>query len=749
MTVSWDSLTPIDDDDKKKKTASWDSLQPASNKPANNYQQTIDNAKPINEIPEAQDLYNKNNAWIGKAYSQEQINAWKSKGPIGFVEAFNKYDKTDAIPVTSGITSLAKTGSLAMLAHKASSGQELSDKDKEKLSNYMANEAEIQTRGYSLGGKFINGGLDTVPFVGEFILAALSAGAAAPELAAEEGAKITAKQGLKAATKNLIEKLATKEGALEIGKNALSTVGKNQKFLAPVLLRSFGRSVGGRFLSNGLAITDKGQVYAKQSDEAPATTILKAIGDAEIGAETELAGPLFAPAIGAVGNGVKRFMPSVLVGALDKLAETKGVQAASTLLKRGEKLGFHGFLEEMGENELQNVLSTTFDLDAEKDYSFDQFGKAIVPTWDDFLVQAGLIAIQGGMSTGALRLHDKLTSRGVNQNLINEVMQNTSELEKDDYLRQLDEQDGIPQKLKENHLTEQDREAIEKDFYDKAVDAGVDENQALSTSKLMGVFSKKFGSDGQKMKEWYNKLAFKNKPLEGGVSMDVPFDKLTSENIPEVKFQKDAAFAGVATKEEAPEAAKLWQEKGTDSPFFQKWFGDSKVVNNEGKPLVVYHGSMDKFNTFSTQERGRVEKSINTKNAFWFTDDDMAAEKFANIHRENKITNLSADKHTLGKGYNNPEVKQELNKQIEDLQYQAHERYNVYLAMKNPLEVDYDGQEYNTKSIDKLVKKAIKNGNDGLIIKNIDDEGGTSTQYAVFNPEQIKSENNQGNFLQR
>ena len=31
---------------------------------------------------------------------------------------------------------------------------------------------------------------------------------------------------------------------------------------------------------------------------------------------------------------------------------------------------------------------------------------------------------------------------------------------------------------------------------------------------------------------------------------------------------------------------------------FWKWFGDSKVVDEQGRPLVVYHGTDAKFNTF-------------------------------------------------------------------------------------------------------------------------------------------------------
>jgi len=39
--------------------------------------------------------------------------------------------------------------------------------------------------------------------------------------------------------------------------------------------------------------------------------------------------------------------------------------------------------------------------------------------------------------------------------------------------------------------------------------------------------------------------------------------------------------------------------KQTDTPAFKEWFGDSKVVDDKGEPLVVYHGTAAEFDTFS------------------------------------------------------------------------------------------------------------------------------------------------------
>ena len=60
------------------------------------------------------------------------------------------------------------------------------------------------------------------------------------------------------------------------------------------------------------------------------------------------------------------------------------------------------------------------------------------------------------------------------------------------------------------------------------------------------------------------------------------------------KLFMPASEAGAGKGKQA-EAAKLWQEKGTDSPYFKKWFGKSKVVDENGEPLVVYHGTSNKL----------------------------------------------------------------------------------------------------------------------------------------------------------
>ena len=131
-----------------------------------------------------------------------------------------------------------------------------------------------------------------------------------------------------------------------------------------------------------------------------------------------------------------------------------------------------------------------------------------------------------------------------------------------------------------------------------------------------------------------------------------------------------------------------------DNPNFKKWFGKSKVVDAEGRPLVVYHGtSSQKFRAFKSKE-----------NEFFFTDKRKIAEEF---------------------GY-----------RIEE----------TYLSLKKPYVIDLKG----ASGIDVFdaIDYAKAHGHDGVIAKNVSEGEGLPrhAQYVSFSPTQIKSIFNRGTF---
>lgn len=163
------------------------------------------------------------------------------------------------------------------------------------------------------------------------------------------------------------------------------------------------------------------------------------------------------------------------------------------------------------------------------------------------------------------------------------------------------------------------------------------------------------------------------------------------------------------------EAVKEWAEKGVESKYFKKWFGDSKVVDENGEPLVVYHGSkvadIKEFDS-NKSNYGHISAGFN-----FFTNNKNGEGESAEFYAGNNGT-----------------------------------IYECYISMKNPLVYNAtgwkdEGVEYKTPveffdTNKGEIKREYRKGDyDGIIVKV-----GDNTIYAVPNSEQIKSVNNQGTF---
>ncbi len=70
-----------------------------------------------------------------------------------------------------------------------------------------------------------------------------------------------------------------------------------------------------------------------------------------------------------------------------------------------------------------------------------------------------------------------------------------------------------------------------------------------------------------------------------------------------------------------PSNLNAFQRRQTQTPEFARWFGDSKVVDEHGEPLVVYHGTDEKFTAF---EKSRIE----SESGFFFVTSKEAAKGY-------------------------------------------------------------------------------------------------------------------------
>jgi len=62
---------------------------------------------------------------------------------------------------------------------------------------------------------------------------------------------------------------------------------------------------------------------------------------------------------------------------------------------------------------------------------------------------------------------------------------------------------------------------------------------------------------------------------------------------------------------------------------FWRWFGDSKVVDIDGRPQVNYHGTHADFRTFVTERAGRMGRSAGNVAGAFFSPDPALASRYA------------------------------------------------------------------------------------------------------------------------
>jgi hypothetical protein len=155
---------------------------------------------------------------------------------------------------------------------------------------------------------------------------------------------------------------------------------------------------------------------------------------------------------------------------------------------------------------------------------------------------------------------------------------------------------------------------------------------------------------------------------------------------------------------------------------FKKWFGNSKVLDKKGNPLIVYHGSPD---LRGLKENYIFQPRFLDDYAFFFTDNYSMAKSYADPKRAFDYQN--AEEGVIG----------------------------LYLSLQNPLIVNAYNQIWRKfeTTIDEnkiigtrnLIKYAQEKGYDGVIVNNVRDfynenerRASGGNLYVAFKPEQIK-----------
>lgn len=138
---------------------------------------------------------------------------------------------------------------------------------------------------------------------------------------------------------------------------------------------------------------------------------------------------------------------------------------------------------------------------------------------------------------------------------------------------------------------------------------------------------------------------------------------------------------------------------------FRRWFADSKVVDENGEPLVVYHGT-------------------------------EAVPFFSEFHRKD-YGNYFSSSRAVAKRYG----------------------FNVeefYLRIENPLHIDGKGRTWKQLSVESFIEDARRAGHDGIIVTDFCDVPAFDVHgrefaatYVVFSPRQVKSVLNRGTWSRK
>lgn len=186
-------------------------------------------------------------------------------------------------------------------------------------------------------------------------------------------------------------------------------------------------------------------------------------------------------------------------------------------------------------------------------------------------------------------------------------------------------------------------------------------------------------------------------------------------------------------------------ENQIDTPAFKEWFGDSKVVDSNGDPLVVYHGTNADFSVFNISDVGihvGTQDQANSRQSEKGGQDFKVMALYASIENPLRLSDSPSWKDPLWYVQKSG-IAKHLSSQLIDNIIDFQEQLKT-INLKS-----VDGQKQAASMamrVNKDVASELKaKGYDGIVYKNTHD--GTSLAnkmkgddaWIVFDPNQIKS----------
>ncbi len=348
-------------------------------------------------IDERLDFLEKNKETVSNLVTQEQLQEFVDKGAIGVFESAKRNLKWGNAPFVGAFVEGYQKGKLADIMEKIKNDEVLSDVEDETVKEYIMDGVEQTLRGHSIGGRIVDGLAAMPAFMIEYAVAKGLVGAAGKKIAATTAGKKVAEIGAKFTASGKIGSAAAKTTA------TIGTAAGRALFMPQQVYNNYNDIR----LNSAYSLGENGQFLFNEDQDKPATMLLKAYGLTAITALAEDSGEAIT---GLVKKGVSPIynkLPPKVRNGIVKLARQTEKYKDTPISKMFEAGGYSNVLGEIGEERLEDLLGAITGLNPQGDNYFDSIGNALMPDFDQFLVEAGVVSIAGGARSGLNYLYAK------------------------------------------------------------------------------------------------------------------------------------------------------------------------------------------------------------------------------------------------------------------------------------------------------------------------------------------------------
>jgi hypothetical protein len=167
-----------------------------------------------------------------------------------------------------------------------------------------------------------------------------------------------------------------------------------------------------------------------------------------------------------------------------------------------------------------------------------------------------------------------------------------------------------------------------------------------------------------------------------------------------------------------------------ETPEFKRWFGDSKVVDENGKPIRAFHGTSNEFTEFKSQRDLAAEGDPFFSYFGEVTDHPSSLGFWFSAESQNKRRYVKGNAEAVASAFAG--------------QATGSAVYPVFLSIKNPREfLNWDDLNLAVEkagSSSSLREKLLNEGYDGLVIRDSQtDLNVLRDDWVAFKPTQVKS----------